>query len=140
MFYIYYCKGKINNKTYDIKIDKKEKEELIHKFSFEEKGNYKEYWENNVRITSSKDNHSFHYIEDIRYEYVKVSNKDFLIHELKEKPCQFYNFYKVHQEETYQKYQVKKGDIIMELREYQDYLTLTLICDSIVDFYQQTIF
>ena len=35
-----------------------------------------------------------------------------LIHEFKEKPCQFYNFYKVHQEETYQKYQVEKEDII----------------------------
>ena len=140
MFYIYYCKEKINDISNNIKIDKEEKEELIQKYSLEKKGDYKEYWENNVCITFSKNNYSFRYIEDIRFEYLLESKKKFLIHEFKEYPCQFYNFYKVHQEEKYQKYQVEKDGIIIELREYQDYLTLTLICDSIVDFYHQTIF
>ena len=48
MFYIYYCNKKINDFSYDIKIDTKEKNNLIQKFSLEEKGNFKEYWENNV--------------------------------------------------------------------------------------------
>ena len=34
----------------------------------------------------------------------------------------------------------KPRRIHTNITEYQDYLTLTLICDSIVDFYQQTIF
>ena len=140
MFYIYYCNKKINDFSYDIKIDTKEKNNLIQKFSLEEKGNFKEYWENNVCIIFSKDNSSFHYIEDIGYEYLPVSNKDFLIHEFKKKPCPIYNFYKVHHEEKYKKYQVEKESITIELREYKDYLTLTLICDTINEFYQQTIF
>ena len=140
MFKIYYCKRKINNNMYDIKIKKEDKDKLIQKFSLEEKGNDKEYWENNVLIIMSKDNYSFNYIEDIRYEYVKISGNNFLIHEMKKKPCQPYNFFKVHQEETYKKYQKEEGNIIIELREYQEYLTLTLLCDNINDFYQQKIF
>ena len=140
MFHIYYCNNKINNLPYDIKINKKDKDMLIKKYSLEENGDYKEYWENNVCITLSKNDYSSRYIEDIRYELVLVSKKHFLIHEFKEEPCPFYNFYKVHQEETYKKYQSKIEGIIIELREYKDYLTLTLLCNSINDFYQQTVF
>ena len=140
MFYIYYCNKKINKLSYDIKIDKSEKDKLIKEYTLQNMGEHKEYWENNVCIRFSRNSYSFHYIEDLRYEYILVSGKNFLIHEFKEKPCQFYNFYKVHQEETYTKYQTEKEGIIVELREYQGYLTLTFVCNSIMDFYQQTIF
>ena len=139
MFYIYYC-NKIHNNVYDIKINKKDKNKLIQNYSLQEKGNCKEYWENNVCIILSNDSYSFNYIEDVRYETVKLNKNNFLIHEFKEKPCQPYNFYKVHQEEKYKNYQAEKGNLITELREYQDYLTLTFRCDNIDDFYQQTIF
>tara|TARA_B100001094_G_C18145043_1_gene780191 strand:+ start:1429 stop:1854 length:426 start_codon:yes stop_codon:yes gene_type:complete len=141
MYYIYYCNRKIDDLSYDIKINISEKDKLIKKYSLQNTGEYKEYWENNVCIRSSNQGIvSSHYIEDIHYEYILLSEKNFLIHEFKETPCQIYNFYQVDQEETYQKYKIEKGAIIIELREYQDYLTLTFICTCINDFYQQTIF
>ena len=50
---------------YDIKINKKDKNKLIQNYSLQEKGNCKEYWENNVCIILSNDSYSFNYIEEI---------------------------------------------------------------------------
>ena len=75
MFIIYYCNGALNDMSYDIKINKEEKETLIHRYSLDRKGDYKELWENNVCITLSKDKRIFQYIEDIRLFFI-TSAKD----------------------------------------------------------------
>ena len=60
MYIIYYCNQKIKNNIYDIRIHKKEKNTFLHKYSLIDKGVEKELWENNVRITISKDKREFY--------------------------------------------------------------------------------
>ena len=42
MFIVYYCKGELNDRSYNIKINKEEKHKLVHRYSLNKKGNYKE--------------------------------------------------------------------------------------------------
>ena len=136
MFIIYYCNGKLNDMSYDIKVNKEEKDKLIHRYSLDRKGDYKELWENNVCITLSKDKQKFQYIEDISCSFKK--NK--LIQEVVFKECLPYNFYKVHQEDIYQLYEKSIGDVVVQLKEYDTHLTLSTLCNHLTNFYELDIF
>ena len=136
MFLINYCKEKINDMSYDIRIKKEEKDKLINRYSLDKKGSYKELWENNVCITLSKDQQFFQYIEDINYTF----QKDKFIREVIFKECPSYNFYQVHQEDIYQLYETKNEDITIQLKEYDAYLTLSVLCDDLNNFYQHNLF
>ena len=136
MFLINYCKEKINDMSYDIRIKKDEKEKLIKRYSLDKKGSYKELWENNVCITFSKDKHSFQYIEDIDHTFQKGK----FIREIISKECPSYNFYQVHQEDIYQLYETTKEDITIQLKEYDSYLTLSVLCEDLNNFYQHNLF
>ena len=80
MFLINYCKEKINDMSYDIRIKKEEKDKLINRYSLDKKGSYKELWENNVCITLSKDQQFFQYIEDINYTFQRLYCKTVIIY------------------------------------------------------------
>ena len=136
MYIIYYCNQKIKNNIYDIRIHKKEKNTFLHKYSLIDKGVEKELWENNVRITISKDKREFHFIEDIDISFKK--NK--IIQEVIIKDCIQYNLYKVHQEDIYHLYENTNEVGIIQLKEYNDYLTFQCICEKKEDFYSQKIF
>ena len=137
MFIIYYCNGKLNDMSYDIKINKEGKDKLIHRYSLDRKeGDYKELWENNVCITLSKDKRNFQYVEDISYSFKE--NK--LIQEVVFKECLPYNFYQVHQEDIYQLYEKSIGDVVVQLKEYDTHLTLSTLCNHLTNFYELDLF
>ena len=136
MYIIYYCNQKIKNNIYDIRIHKKEKNTFLHKYSLIDKGVEKELWENNVRITISKDKREFHFIEDIDISFKK--NK--IIQVVIIKDCIQYNLYKVHQEDIYHLYENTNEVGIIQLKEYNDYLILSVLCDNLDTFNQKNIF
>ena len=136
MYIIYYCNQKIKNNIYDIRIHKKEKNTFLHKYSLIDKGVEKELWENNVRITISKDKREFHFIEDIDISFKK--NK--IIQEVIINDCIQYNLYKVHQEDIYHLYENTNEVGIIQLKEYNDYLILSVLCDNLDTFNQKNIF
>ena len=136
MYIIYYCNQKIKNNIYDIRIHKIEKNTFLHKYSLIDKGVEKELWENNVRITISKDKREFHFIEDIDISFKK--NK--IIQEVIIKDCIQYNLYKVHQEDIYHLYENTNEVGIIQLKEYNDYLILSVLCDNLDTFNQKNIF
>ena len=136
MYIIYYCNQKIKNNIYDIRIHKKEKNTFLHKYSLIDKGVEKELWENNARITISKDKREFHFIEDIDISFKK--NK--IIQEVIIKDCIQYNLYKVHQEDIYHLYENTNEVGIIQLKEYNDYLILSVLCDNLDTFNQKNIF
>ena len=136
MYIIYYCNQKIKNNIYDIRIHKIEKNTFLHKYSLIDKGVEKELWENNVRITISKDKREFHFIEAIDISFKK--NK--IIQEVIIKDCIQYNLYKVHQEDIYHLYENTNEVGIIQLKEYNDYLILSVLCDNLDTFNQKNIF
>ena len=117
-------------------VHKKEKNTFLHKYSLIDKGVEKELWENNVRITISKDKREFHFIEDIDISFKK--NK--IIQEVIIKDCIQYNLYKVHQEDIYHLYENTNEVGIIQLKEYNDYLILSVLCDNLDTFNQKNIF
>ena len=64
MYLFHYCK-KINDFLYDEKIDKKHLQFIINKFKLQSKGDFKEYWDKNVKILANEGLLTYNYINDI---------------------------------------------------------------------------
>ena len=130
MYTFYYCS--LNGISYNAKIPLQKKEELIQKYHLQIIGNVKEYWENNVQIIFLPNQKNFNYIEDLSIEYDEKNN--LLIQEYNSKPCQEYNFFKVDQEEQYILYENKLDNVIIQLKEFQTFLSINYICKEKTDF------
>ena len=124
MFTFYYCIQE--GDFFNLKIDLLKKNEIIDKYELKHKGIVKEYWENNVKILISKQKNEFNYIHDLTIEYDQ--HNKYLIQEYDSKPCPTYNFYKVDQEEIYQLYEAREDNIIVQLKEYDNFLTISYLC------------
>jgi len=133
MFLIHICKQLTDN-SYDSQLEKSRKNEICTKYHLENKGEYKEYWENNVCILVSENSRSFNYIEDISISY--HNEKNYLLHEINSKPCIPYNLFNVHHEESYILYE---NDMV-QLKEYNTYLTLTFQMENITHLEELNIF
>ena len=133
MFLIHICK-QINENSYDRQLEKSRKNEISETYHLENKGEYKEYWENNVCILVSENSRSFNYIEDITISY--HNEKNYLLQEITSKPCIPYNLFDVHHEESYILYE---NDMV-QLKEYNSYLTLTFQMENITHLEELNIF
>jgi len=128
MFLIHICK-QINENSYDRRLEKSRKNEIYKIYNLENKGEYKEYWENNVCILVSGVSRSFNYIEDKLISY--HNDKNYLLHEINMKPCPPYNFFNVHHEEKYTLYENEIDNVRIQLKEYNTYLTLSFQMENI---------
>jgi hypothetical protein len=133
MFLIHICK-QLSDGSYDCKLEKSRKNEICNQYHLENKGEYKEYWENNVCILVSENSRSFNYIEDITISY--HNEKNYLLQEITSKPCIPYNLFDVHHEESYILYE---NDMV-QLKEYNSYLTLTFQMENITHLEELNIF
>ncbi len=130
MYTFYYCTP--NGISYNAKIPLQKKEELIQKYQLQLIGDIKEYWENNVQIIFLPDQKKFNYIEDLSIEYDEQNN--YLIQEYNLKPCPEYNFFKVDQEEQYILHENKIDNVIIQLKEFQTFLSINYTCKEKTDF------
>ena len=130
MFLFHYCK-EVTNNTFDEKISKEELNNLIQKYSLEKKGCIKEYWINNVQIISHDGELSYNYINDITIE--KIDN--FLIQEFECKECDPFNFYKTDLEYEYILYTNLVNNVLVNIKEFNDYLTIECQTDKKEDFF-----
>ena len=130
MFLFHYCK-EVTNNTFDEKISKEELNNLIQKYSLEKKGCIKEYWINNVQIISHDGELSYNYINDITIE--KIDN--FLIQEFKSSKCNPFNFYKTDLEYEYILYTNLVNNVLVNIKEFNDYLTIECQTDKKEDFF-----
>jgi hypothetical protein len=137
MYVINVCR-KLSENKYDSRIDLSQKEELSDKYNLTMKGGYKEYWENNVCILLSKDSRSFNYIEDISITYTEETQH--LIRKIKKTPCPPYNFYNVSHEESYILYENESDHVLVQLKEYSTYMTLTLETEDLNYIKKQCVF
>ena len=114
--------------VYDIRINLLQKEDLINKYSLQEYGVYKEYWINNVNIISNKKNTSFYSMVDI------CSNLDIeehlLFQEIDKKEREAFTFYQTNIEEKYILYENTINDVVIKLKEFNDFLTLDFLCEN----------
>ena len=132
MFAFYYCIQ--DGLSYNAKLPLKKKEELIQKYQLKRVGRIKEYWENNVQIILRNGNFCFNYWTDKTIEYNKKHN--LLMNEYEIKPCDQYNFYQVDQEEIYILYEMVINNVIIQVKEYDNFLTITYFCASKIDFFE----
>ena len=124
--------------SYDCKLEKSRKKEICNQYHLESKGEYREYLENNVCIIVSVNSRRFNYIEDLSISYNK--EKQYLVQEINEKPCIPYNFFNVHQEESYILYENEVAGVKVYLKEYDTYLTLAFHTENISHLEELNIF
>lgn len=132
------CNKQLNENTYDIKINLSNKQIISERYGLQSKGEYKEYWDNNVCIRFSKDETSFQYIEDVTISYNDKYNH--LIQEINSRPCNPYNFFNTQCDEVYKLYESVNNDITVQMKEYQDYLTLNFVTDDFLNLKKRDIF
>ena len=120
MYLFHYCK-KINDFLFDEKIEKKHLQFIINKFNLQSKGEYKEYWDKNVKIIANKGLLDFLYINDLSVDY----KNNYLMNEFETEKCIHYNFYKVDSEENYTLYENEIDSIKYILKVYDTYLSFS---------------
>jgi|TARA_Y100000389_G_C17453318_1_gene516308 hypothetical protein len=128
MYIFHYCK-KINDYLFDEKLNTKLKEKIINTYNLKEIGKIKEYWENNVKITSLNGKLSFEYVNDLSISYLD----GLLIEEYKKEICLDYNFYKVDIEEEYILYENEMNELLIKLKIYDDYISIEYHSDKKLD-------
>lgn len=130
MYIFHYCK-KINDYLFDEKINIELKEKIIDTYNLKEIGKIKEYWENNVKITSFNNILSFEYINDLSISY--SNDKNILIQEYSQEKCLDYNFYKVGIEEEYILYENEINELLIKLKIYDNYISIEYHSDKKID-------
>lgn len=128
MYNYYYCK-KLRDNLYESKIDSEKLTSLIDKYKLINKGIFKEYWINNVFITSAEKTITFKKIidEEIKYE------NNYLIQKYEEKECIPFNFYESHSEDEYILYTNILNNIRIQLKKYDNYITIQYISENIIN-------
>ena len=138
MFIIHICSQQLSENIYDSRHDISKKDTIVLKYNLKKKGEHKEYWENNVCIVVSDKFQSFNYIEDVMVSYEPVKN--YLLQEIKTKPCIPYNFFNVNHEESYILYENEYDGFLMQLKEYTTYLTITFQTENSTDLEKTNIY
>lgn len=128
MYLFHYCK-KINDFLFDEKIEKKHLQFIINKFNLQSKGEYKEYWDKNVKILANKGLLNFSYINDLSVDY----KNNYLINEFETEKCINYNFYKVDSEENYTLYENEIDSIKYILKVYDTYLSFGYESEKVIN-------
>ena len=128
MYLFHYCK-KINDFLFDEKIEKKHLQFIINKFNLQSKGEYKEYWDKNVKILANKGLLNFSYINDLSVNY----KNNYLMNEFETEKCINYNFYKVDSEEIYTLYENETDSIKYILKVYDTYLSFGYESEKVMD-------
>ena len=128
MYLFHYCK-KINDFLFDEKIEKKHLQFIINKFNLQSKGEYKEYWDKNVKILANKGLLNFSYINDLSVDY----KNNYLINEFETEKCINYNFYKVDSEEKYILYENEIDSIKYILKVYDTYLSFSYESEKVIN-------
>ena len=128
MYLFHYCK-KINDFLFDEKIEKKHLQFIINKFNLQSKGEYKEYWDKNVKILANKGLLNFSYINDLSVDY----KNNYLINEFETEKCINYNFYKVDSEENYTLYENEIDSIKYILKVYDTYLSFSYESEKVIN-------
>ena len=128
MYLFHYCK-KINDFLFDEKIEKKHLQFIINKFNLQSKGEYKEYWDKNVKIIANKGILNFSYINDLSVDY----KNNYLINEFETEKCINYNFYKVDSEENYTLYENEIDSIKYILKVYDTYLSFSYESEKVIN-------
>lgn len=128
MYNYYYCK-KLKDNLYENKIDSGNLDFLIDKYKLINKGIFKEYWINNVLITSNKKTITFKKIidEEIKYE------NNYLIQKYEEKECIPFNFNESHSEDEHILYTNILNNIKIQLKKYDNYITIQYISENIIN-------
>ena len=128
MYLFHYCK-KINDFLFDEKIEKKHLQFIINKFNLQSKGEYKEYWDKNVKILANKGLLNFSYINDLSVNY----KNNYLMNEFETEKCINYNFYKVDSEEIYTLYENETDSIKYILKVYDTYLSFSYESEKVIN-------
>ena len=130
MYSISLIKNIINEELFDIKIDLSEKELIIKKYSLKDLGLHKTYYKNHIQIISDNEKPYFYKVleKDI---YVK-DNYLFIEHE--KELIEPFSFYETDYEEEYILYKNTIDDVIINLKEFKNYLELEFITDDLNKF------
>ena len=127
---IYYQSKGYN--IYDIQYPLLEKELLINKYNLKKSGLTKEYWINNTKIISNQIRTTFNYINDLSVDY---DNKTMVLFCKCERiECDPFIFYESDIEEEYILYENIVDDIIIQMKDYNEYLTIEYICEEVNQF------
>ena len=114
MYKYYYCKH-IKDNFYDIKININKLSHLIKKYDLEFNSSVKEYWLNNIKIVSDKNNVNFYKIYDKNIKY----ENEYLIQEYTSKVTESFNFNETHLEDEYILYDNTINNIKIILKNIQ---------------------
>tara|TARA_B100002051_G_C16680481_1_gene609503 strand:- start:1021 stop:1419 length:399 start_codon:yes stop_codon:yes gene_type:complete len=128
MYLFHYCK-KINDFLFDEKIEKKHLQFIINKFNLQSKGEYKEYWDKNVKILANQGVLIYNYINDISVTF----ENDYLINEFEIEKCVHYNFYTVDSEENYTLYENEIDSVKYILKVYDTYLSFSYESEKVIN-------
>ena len=128
VFNFYKCNVMENN-FYDEKISLDQKEKYITLYELQNKGTIKEYWINNVFLTIRGGKRIFEYRIDKEVYY--NSQDHILVHEYEISQCNPFNFYDPDTESECQLYENEIDSIRIQLKEYDDYLTIEYSCNSL---------
>tara|TARA_Y100000996_G_C22398703_1_gene592234 strand:+ start:258 stop:659 length:402 start_codon:yes stop_codon:yes gene_type:complete len=122
----------VDENIYNIKIPLKEKNKIIEQFNLNGPQETKEYWINNVCILSDKNSRQFYYIND--KEIQRDEKNKMLIHNFDKCMCKVFSFFHVDSEEEYLLYTNEIDNVIVSLKEFNDYLTLDFNCKELSTF------
>jgi len=128
MYKYYYCKY-IKNNFYNNKININKLSYLIKKYDLKFISPIKEYWLNNIKIISDKNNINFYKIYDKNINYYN----EYLIHEYLLENSEPFNFNKTNLEEEYILYENTINDIKIILKKYIDYITLEFKTNNLIN-------
>tara|TARA_B100001059_G_C17831481_1_gene584969 strand:+ start:4077 stop:4481 length:405 start_codon:yes stop_codon:yes gene_type:complete len=118
MYNYYFC-SQINDDFYDHKLDINKLSYLINKYDLKCKGSVKEYWINNIIIISNDD-----------LIFKRIIDKDihftdnYLIQKYDMYDCDKFNFSETHLEEEYILYENIIDDIKINVKKYDNFITL----------------
>ncbi len=118
MYNYYFC-SQINDDFYDHKLDINKLSYLINKYDLKCKGSVKEYWINNIIIISNDD-----------LIFKRIIDKDihftdnYLIQKYDIYDCDKFNFSETHLEEEYILYENIIDDIKINVKKYDNFITL----------------
>ena len=122
----------VKDGIYNLQLPLSMKEGIIEQYNLNKLGKIKEYWINNVKISSDRSRIIFNYINDKSNIYKE--EQCILIQEYDIKECPCFSFYKTDIEDIYLLYETIINNVKIQLREYQEYLTLDYICEDLSNF------
>ena len=128
MYNYYFC-SKLDDEFYDHKLDISHLPKLIDKYDLKYINHIKEYWINNVQIISDKDNIQFYKIIDKNICF----DNNYIQQEYQISNCDKFNFNESDLEEEYNLYENIINDIKINVKKYDNFITLTYESENNID-------